>query len=59
MINETVANGASRANTGGRAETIYEHNLGRQIGTNISGNASSQLRVVIGSDGNVITAFPY
>jgi hypothetical protein len=59
MINETVENGASRSNTFGRPGQIFEYNFGRQIGTNIDGSVSTQLRVVVGPNGQVITAFPY
>jgi hypothetical protein len=43
----------------GRAGTIAEYNFGRVIGTTSSGAPASSLRVVIGTNGNVITAFPF
>lgn len=36
-----------------------EYNFGRVIGTTSRGAQASNLRVVIGSNGNVITAFPF
>lgn len=59
MINTTTTQGVFRANTGGRAGTIAEYNFDRVIGTTSGGAPASNLRVVIGSNGNVITAFPY
>ena len=59
MIRETVEKGTPRANTGGRPGTIFEHDFGRSIGTDIGGNASSRLRVVVQPDSIVTTAFPY
>jgi len=60
MINETISfPGAIRANTHGRPGIIYELNFGRSIGVNSSGGAASSLRVVVGANGNVVTAFPF
>ena len=59
MINTTTTQGVFRANTMGRAGTIVEYNFGRVIGTASSGVPASSLRVVIGTNGNVITAFPF
>ncbi len=59
MINTTTTQGVFRANTMGRAGTIAEYNFGRIIGTSSSGAPASSLRVVIGNNGNVITAFPF
>jgi len=59
LINEAVEKGAVRANTAGRPGNIFEYDFGRQIGTNISGNAASNLRVVVTPEGVVKTAFPY
>jgi len=59
MINQTTTKGVFRPNTLNRVGTIAEYNFGRTIGTNISGRAASNLRVVIGPNGNVITAFPF
>jgi RHS repeat-associated protein len=59
MIEDTVQNGASRANTGGRAGQIFEQTFGSPIGTNGSGAVSSSLRVVLNGDGGLTTAFPY
>ena len=59
MINTTTTQGVFRANTMGRAGTIAEYNFGRVIGTTSGGAPASSLRVVIGTNGNVITAFPF
>lgn len=59
LIDDAVRNGSDRPNTRGRPGTIFEHNFGGTIGTNIEGNATSRLRVVVDPDGNVITAFPF
>jgi len=59
MIDQAVWQGTSRANTLGRAGTIFEHNFGRQIGVDMGGNAASSLRVVTSPAGEVITAFPF
>lgn len=59
MVGEATTLGASRANTLGRPGLIFEHDFGRQIGINLSGNPTSTLRVVVGPNGVVKTAFPY
>jgi hypothetical protein len=59
MIGSATTNGAFRVNTIGRAGTIAEYNFGRAIGTTSGGAPASSLRVVIGTNGNVITAFPF
>jgi len=59
LISTASTKGAFRANTGGRSGTIAEYNFGRVIGTTSSGAPASNLRVVIGTNGNVITAFPF
>jgi hypothetical protein len=59
MIKIAANKGIFRANTGGRAGTIAEYNFGQVIGTTSKGTAATNLRVVIGTNGNVITAFPF
>ena len=59
MISETVANGTIRPNTLGRPGSIFEMNFGRQIGTNVAGDAATSLRVVVTPEGVVKTAFPF
>jgi RHS repeat-associated protein len=59
MIHTASTQGVFRANTADRAGTIAEYNFGRVIGTTSGGAPASNLRVVIGTNGNVITAFPY
>lgn len=59
MIGTATTKGAFRPNTLGRAGTIAEYNFGKAIGTTSKGLPASNLRVVIGPKGNVITAFPF
>ena len=59
MISETVTQGSVRPNTLGRAGQIFEYDFGQTIGVDINGNATSQMRVVVGPDQTVKTAFPY
>jgi RHS repeat-associated protein len=59
LINQALEQGTVRANTLGRAGHMVEYDFGRQIGVNISGQASTRLRVVLWPDGTVRTAFPY
>jgi len=59
MIKTATSAGTRRPNTAGRPGSIFEYDFGRIIGTDIEGKAATKLRVVVGPDGNVITAFPY
>jgi hypothetical protein len=59
MINDAIVRGTSRPNTLGRPGTIFEFDFGRQIGTDLGGNAASRLRVIVAPSGNVLTAFPF
>lgn len=59
MIGTATTKGAFRPNTFGRAGTIAEYNFGNAIGTTSKGLPASNLRVVIGTNGNVISAFPF
>ncbi len=59
MIDDTVRRGGFRLNTNDRPGTIFEHDFGSTIGTNVGRSATSRLRVVVDPNGNVITAFPY
>ncbi|MGH2791497.1 MAG: RHS repeat-associated core domain-containing protein [Actinomycetota bacterium] len=59
MIDTTVRQGAFRSNTLGRPGHIYEFDFGTKIGTNLSGDPTSWLRVVVDPDGFVTTAFPF
>ena len=53
-----VENGAARPNTMGRPGQIVEHDLGRTIGTNSSGNLTTKMRVVIILNA-IRTGFPF
>jgi len=55
-INEAVRSGASWQVQGG--SRVLETSLGRTIGTDLAGNATSGIRVVTDSAGSVITAYP-
>jgi hypothetical protein len=59
MIKTASTKGTFRPNTMGRAGTIAENNFGKIIGTTSKGASATNLRVIIGVDGNVITAFPF
>jgi len=59
MIGTATTKGVFRPNTFGRAGTIAEYNFGNVIGTTSKGLPASNLRVVIGTNGNVISAFPF
>jgi hypothetical protein len=59
MIDDAVAKGAARPNTQGRPGQIFEFDFGSQIGTNAGGSVATRLRVVVGPNGEVVTAFPY
>ena len=59
MINEAVLKGGVRSNTKGRPGNIFEYDFGSSIGKNIGGKATSRLRVVVGKNGDVVTAFPF
>ena len=44
--------------TTGRKGTIYEQSYSNPIGTNCKGKPASTLKVIVGEDENVVTAFP-
>jgi hypothetical protein len=64
MVDDTLEDDPSgRANSAGRngqprPGTIHRLDVGRTIGTDIKGNPTSWLRVVIGQNGKIVTAFP-
>jgi hypothetical protein len=59
LINQAVQYGHGRTNTNGRPGLIYEYDFRHQIGTNVSGQPATRLRVVVNKRNQVITAFPY
>ena len=59
MINITAKQGSKRPNTVGRLGHIFEYDFRNTIGTTSVGKDTSRLRVVVGDEGKVITAFPY
>jgi hypothetical protein len=58
MIAEAVRQGRPSANTNGRPGTLYDYVFPHDIGISIDGRPTRRLRVVVGSDGGVVTAFP-
>ncbi len=59
MVDETIERDPEgEANTNDRGGTRYNADLGRTIGTTRTGQPTSWMRVVIGADGKIITAFP-
>ena len=59
MVNETIEKDPTgEPNTLGRHGTRYNANLGRTVGTAKDGSPTSWMRVVVGADGKIITAFP-
>jgi hypothetical protein len=58
MINQAVENAPPIPNTLGRPGQIFDYDTGATIGTDINGNPTSSLRVVVSPSGQVITAFP-
>lgn len=59
LINQALEKGTIRANTQGRPGHILEHNFCRQIGVGIGGDSATRLRMVVSTDGTIVTAFPY
>ena len=59
IVNDTIEKDpAGEPNTNGRPGTRYNANLGRTVGTASDGSPTSWVRVVVGADGKIITAFP-
>jgi hypothetical protein len=58
-IQEADAIGTSRPNTGGRPGRLLEYDFGRIIGTTITGEKASRIRIVVSDKNQVVTAFPY
>jgi hypothetical protein len=58
MIEEAVRQGRPSANTNGRPGMLYDYGFPQDIGISIDGRPTRRLRVVVGPDGGVVTAFP-
>ena len=59
-IDSTLTGNHSRISptTAGRKGTIYEQSYSNPIGTNCKGKPASTLKVIVGEDEKVVTAFP-
>lgn len=59
-IDSTLTGNHSRISptTVGKKGTIYEQSYANPIGTNCKGKPASTLKVIVGEDENVVTAFP-
>jgi hypothetical protein len=59
IVDETIEKDPQgEPNTNGRPGTRYNANLGRTVGTAGNGSPTTWVRVVVGADGKIITAFP-
>jgi hypothetical protein len=58
LIGDAMRLAKPKPDANGRSSTLYDHNFSREIGTTIDGRPARQLRVVVGPDGGVVTAYP-
>jgi hypothetical protein len=58
MISEAVAKGHARTSTHGPFGTLYEYAFPFDIGHGTLGNPTRWLRVIVGPDNDVATAYP-
>ena len=58
MISEVVANGHARPSTHGPFGTLYEYEFPSDIGRSTLGIPTRWLRVIVGPNGDVATAYP-
>jgi len=58
LIAEALRQGAPVADTQFRPAKLYDYSFPRVIGTTIEGAPTSRIRVVVGRDGTVVTAYP-
>jgi hypothetical protein len=58
LIVEAVHQGTPRPDTNGRSGVLYDYAFPQIIGTTIEGAPTHRIRVVVGRDGTVITAYP-
>jgi hypothetical protein len=58
LIAEALRNGTTAPDSHFRPATLYDYRFPRVIGTTIDGAATNRIRVVVGHDGAVVTAYP-
>jgi hypothetical protein len=58
LIETAVREGVPHADTGNRPSTLYDYTFPEPIGFTAEGRPTRRLRVVVGYDGEVITAYP-
>jgi hypothetical protein len=58
LIAETLSKGKVSPNTGDRGGTRYDYTFAQPIGTSITGEPASRLRVFLDDSGEITTAFP-
>ena len=58
LITEAVREGKAAADTQFRPAQLYDHAFPQIIGTTIEGTPTNRIRVVVGRDGAVVTAYP-
>ena len=58
LIIEAVHQGTPRPDTNGRSGVLYDYAFPQIIGTTAEGAPTHRIRVVVGRDGTVITAYP-
>ncbi len=58
LIAEALAHGTPVPDSNFRPATLYDYRFPRIIGTTIDGAPTNRIRVVVGRDGAVVTAYP-
>jgi hypothetical protein len=58
LVGEAVAKGAPHPDTEGRSGTLYDYSFPDTIGVTAEGHPTHRLRVVVGHEGQVVTAYP-
>jgi hypothetical protein len=58
LITEALSQGKAAADTQFRPAQLYDYTFPQVIGTTIDGTPTNRIRVVVGRDGAVVTAYP-
>jgi hypothetical protein len=58
LIAAAVRGGVPHEDTGNRPATLYDYSFPQAIGVTAEGHPTRRLRVVVGSDGEIVTAYP-